>query len=177
LGGGGHSGKARINKAVNAAGDAATPKYEVYEGLEDLQINGQNVHRFGGANDDDNSGVLRYVSIRHGGQRLSPDKEINGLSLGGVGRGTTIEYVEAVSFADDGFEFFGGTVNTKYLVSAFNDDDAFDTDMGWSGKNQFWFAIQSNDRRDNGSEQNGEPNERNDGTGVPVATYEIHNAT
>ncbi len=170
-------GNARINKAVNAAGDAATPKYEVYEGLEDIEINGQNVHRFGGTDDDDNSGVLRYVSIRHGGQKLSPDKEINGLSLGGVGRGTTIEYVEAVSFADDGFEFFGGTVNTKYLVSAFNDDDAFDTDMGWSGKNQFWFAIQSNDRRDNGSEQNGEPNERNDGTGVPAATYEIYNAT
>ncbi|MGE3312049.1 MAG: hypothetical protein AB7O66_18955, partial [Limisphaerales bacterium] len=113
----------------------------------------------------------------HGGQRLSPDKEINGLSLGGVGRGTVVENVEALSYADDGFEFFGGSVNTKYLVSAFNDDDAFDMDMGWNGKNQFWFAIQSNDRRDNGSEQNGEPNERNDGTGVPAATYEIHNAT
>ncbi|MBL9128796.1 MAG: hypothetical protein JNL97_14175 [Verrucomicrobiales bacterium] len=170
-------GNARINKAVNAAGDASTPKYEVYEGLEDIQIDGQHVHRYGGSNDDDDSGVLRYVSIRHGGQRLSPDKEINGLSLGGVGRKTTVEYVEAISFADDGFEFFGGTVNTRYLVSAFNDDDAFDTDMGWSGKNQFWFAIQSNDRRDNGSEQNGEPNERNDGTGVPAATYEIYNAT
>jgi len=170
-------GNARINKAVNAAGDAANPKFEVYEGLEDVQINGQNVHRFGGTNDDDNSGLLRYVSIRHGGQRLSPDKEINGLSLGGVGRGTTVEHVEAVSFADDGFEFFGGTVNTKYLVSAFNDDDAFDMDMGWTGKNQFWFGIQSNDRRDNGSEQNGEPNERNDGAGVPVAAYEIYNAT
>jgi len=170
-------GRARINKAVNAAGDAATPRYEVYEGLDDLQIEGQFVHRYGGADDDDDSGVLRYVSIRHGGQRLSPDKEINGLSLGGVGRGTTVEYVEAVSFADDGFEFFGGTVNTRYLVSAFNDDDAFDMDMGWSGRNQFWFALQSNDRRDTGSEQNGEPNERNDGTGVPAATYEIYNAT
>ncbi|MCC6235013.1 MAG: hypothetical protein IT580_20385, partial [Verrucomicrobiales bacterium] len=61
--------------------------------------------------------------------------------------------------------------------SAFNDDDAFDTDMGWTGKNQFWFSIQSNDKRDNGSEQNGEPNERNDGTGIPAATYEIYNAT
>lgn len=170
-------GNARINKAVNAAGDAAAPKYEVYEGLEDLQILGQYVHRFGGDNDDDSSGVMRYVSIRHGGQKLNPDKEINGLSLGGVGRGTTLEYLEVVSFADDGFEFFGGTVNTRYLVSAFNDDDAFDTDMGWTGKNQFWFAIQSNDKRDSGSEQNGEPNERNDGNGVPVATYEIYNAT
>ncbi len=170
-------GKARINKAVNAAGDAAEPKYEVFEGLEDRQIQGKYAHRFGGSDDDDNSGVLRYVSIRHGGQRLSPDKEINGLSLGGVGRGTVVENVEVLSYADDGFEFFGGSVNTKYLVSAFNDDDAFDTDMGWNGKNQFWFAIQSNDRRDNGSEQNGEPNERNDGTGLPVATYEIYNAT
>jgi hypothetical protein len=170
-------GNARINKAVNTTGDAATPKFEVYEGLEDRQIDGQYVHRFGGDNDDDSSGVMRYVSIRHGGQKLSPDKEINGLSLGGVGRGTTLEYIEVLSFADDGFEFFGGSVNTKYLVSAFNDDDSFDTDMGWSGKNQFWFAIQSNDKRDTGSEQNGEPNERNDGTGVPAATYEIYNAT
>jgi hypothetical protein len=82
------------------------PKFEVYEGLEDRQIDGQYVHRFGGDNDDDSSGVMRYVSIRHGGQKLSPDKEINGLSLGGVGRGTTLEYIEVLSFADDGFEFF-----------------------------------------------------------------------
>jgi hypothetical protein len=170
-------GNARINKAVSTAGDAATPKYEVYEGLEDLQLNGQYVHRFGGDNDDDDSGVLRYVSLRHGGQKLSPDKEINGVSLGGVGRGTVVEYVEALSFADDGFEFFGGTVNTMHLVSAFNDDDGFDTDMGYTGRNQFWFGIQANDRRDNGSEQNGEPNERNDGSGIPAATYEVYNAT
>jgi hypothetical protein len=170
-------GNARINKAVNAAGDAASPRYEVFEGLEDLVIEGQNVHRFGGNDDSDGSGVLRYVSLRHGGQRLSPDKEINGLTLGGVGRGTVVEFVEALSFADDGYEFFGGTVGTRYLISAFNDDDGFDTDMGWSGRNQFWLGIQSNDRRDTGSEQNGEPNERNDGTGVPQATYEVYNAT
>lgn len=170
-------GNARINKAVNATGDAASPKYEVYEGLEDLVLESNNVHRFGGNNDDDNSGILRYVSIRHGGQKLSPDKEINGLSLGGVGRGTTIECVEAYATADDGFEFFGGSVNTKFLVSAFNDDDSFDTDMGYNGKNQFWFAIQSNDKRDNGGEFNGEPNERNDGTGVPASTFEVYNAT
>ncbi len=170
-------GRARINHAVDAAGDAASPKYEVYEGLEDVQVNGQYVNRFGGDDDEDDSGVLRYVSLRHGGQKLSPDKEINGVSLGAVGRGTTIDHVEALSFADDGFEFFGGAVNTRYLVSAFNDDDGFDTDLGYHGKNQFWFEIQSNDRRDNGSEQNGEPNERSDGQGVPVADYEIYNAT
>ncbi|HMO64988.1 MAG TPA: hypothetical protein PKE47_07175, partial [Verrucomicrobiota bacterium] len=170
-------GRARINAAVDAAGDAATPRYEVYEGLEDVVINGQRVHRYGGDDDDDDSGVLRYVSLRHGGQKLSPDKEINGLSLGGVGRGTTIEYVEALSFADDGFEFFGGSVNTRYLVSAFNDDDQFDTDMGYSGKNQFWFAIMSSDRRDHGGELNGEPNERNDGTRLPRSNFQVYNAT
>ncbi|MFN0067467.1 MAG: hypothetical protein ACKVYV_07500 [Limisphaerales bacterium] len=170
-------GRARINSAVNANGDAAVPRYEVYEGLEDVVVGGQNVFRFGGDDDGDSSGVLRYVSLRHGGQKLSPDKEINGLSLGGVGRGTVIEYIEALSFADDGYEFFGGSVNTRYLVSAFNDDDAFDVDMGYSGDNQFWFALQANDRRDNGGEINGELNERNDGTRVPVSDFRVYNAT
>jgi hypothetical protein len=134
-------GKARINKAVNAAGDAATPKYEVFEGLEDLVINGPEfVHRFGG---NRRRGQFRRPALRVDPAwraALSPDKEINGLTLGGVGRGTVVEFVEVLSFADDGFEFFGGSVNTKYLVSAFNDDDGFDTDMGWSGKNQFWLG-------------------------------------
>jgi hypothetical protein len=174
-------GRARINFAVDAAGDAANPKYEVYEGLEDVEINGQRVHRYGGNDDDDNSGVLRYVSIRHGGSKLRPDKEINGLSMGAVGRGTTVEYIEVLAIADDGFEFFGGTVNTRYLVSAFCDDDTFDTDMGYSGKNQFWFGIQSNDARDEGGELNGEPNERNSGSdgdpAQPISTFTVYNAT
>jgi len=77
-----------------------------------------------------------------------------------VGRGTTIEYIESYCAADDGFEFFGGTVNTKYLVSAFNDDDAFDTDMGYRGTNQFWFAIQAPDKRNYGMELNNQVNEQ-----------------
>ncbi|MCI0538073.1 MAG: hypothetical protein L0Z50_22885 [Verrucomicrobiales bacterium] len=169
-------GKASLNTALDAAGNAASPKHDVFEGLPDSQVNGQFVHRFGGADDEDNSGVLRYVSIRHCGVVFQPNKELNGLSLGGVGRGTTIEYVETYAAADDGYEFFGGTVNTKYLVSAFNDDDAFDTDQGWRGKNQFWFAIQEPGRKDHGGELNGEPN----GAAVnaqPIAAYEIYNAT
>ncbi len=97
---------------------------------------------YGGTDDDDNSGVLRYVSIRHGGTDVGAGKEINGLTLGGVGRGTTIEYVEVFNNNDDGFEWFGGTVNAKYLVSAFNADDCFDHDMGFRGKMQFLFAIE-----------------------------------
>lgn len=97
---------------------------------------------YGGADDADNSGVLRYVSIRHAGSLLGPNNELNGLTMGAVGSGTTIEYVEVFANADDGFEWFGGTVNCKYLVSAFNDDDAFDWDEGFRGKLQFLFAIQ-----------------------------------
>jgi hypothetical protein len=171
-------GKARINNAVNAAGDAATPKYDIYEGLPDTQApGGQFVNRFGGADDEDSSGVIRYVSIRHGGKLLESNKEVNGLSLCGVGRGTTVEYVEVYANSDDGFEFFGGTVNTRYLVSAFNQDEQFDADQGYSGKNQFWFGIQPANSVEKGMEINGEPQDRVTGLGVPVSNWELYNST
>lgn len=88
----------------------------------------------------DNSGVFRYVSIRHGGTEIGAANEINGLTMGAVGAGTVIEYIEVYNNYDDGFEWFGGTVNTKYLVSAFNGDDAFDYDEGFRGYHQFWFV-------------------------------------
>lgn len=97
---------------------------------------------YGGNDDNDNSGVLRYVSIRHGGTNIGNGNEINGLTLAAVGSKTTIEYIEVVSNADDGFEFFGGTVNTRYLISAYCGDDAFDYDEGFRGYGQFWLAIQ-----------------------------------
>ena len=99
--------------------------------------------RYGGTNDADTSGVLRYVSIRHGGAQLSQDNEINGLTLGAVGSGTVIDYVEVYANLDDGIEFFGGTVNVKHATVAFCGDDAFDYDQGWRGKGQFWFALQA----------------------------------
>ena len=167
-------GRATINSAENITGNAATPKYEIYEGLADTIINGQSVHRFGGGDDDDNSGIIRYVSIRHGGTLLESNKELNGLSLGGVGRGTTVEFVEAYAIADDGFEFFGGTVNTRYLISAFNDDDSFDTDMGYRGKNQFWFGIQDTAAADRGAEIDGDLPK----TGVlPASDWQVWNWT
>ena len=169
-------GKCVLNTASDAAGNAANPKYDIFEGLPDTQINGQFVNRFGGTDDNDSSGIMRYVSIRHAGVVFQPNKELNALSLCTVGRGTTLEYIEAYAAADDGFEFFGGTVNTKYLVSAFNDDDAFDIDQGYRGKNQFWFAIQEPGKKDNGGEWNGEPNGIAVGA-LPVANFEIYNAT
>ncbi len=169
-------GNAKVNTASDAVGNAASPKYDVYEGLSDTQISGQFVHRFGGTNDDDSSGIFRYVSIRHGGKVLESNKEINGLSLGAVGRGTTVEYVECYAIADDGFEFFGGTVNCKYLVSAFNDDDTFDADQGYTGKLQFLFSIQEPGARDKGWELNGEPNGIAVGA-APTMKMEVYNAT
>jgi hypothetical protein len=168
-------GKARINTASDSAGNAASPKFDVYEGIPSTNPNYSKFF-FGGDNDEDSCGVLRYVSIRHGGKVLESNKEINGLSLCAVGRGTTVEYVESYAIKDDGFEFFGGTVNTRYLVSAFNDDDAFDVDQGHSGKHQFWFGIQAPDVRDKGMELNGEPN----GLAVsnaPLARFTVFNAT
>jgi len=93
--------------------------------------------------DNDNSGILRYVSIRHSGAILALGNELNGLSLGSVGRGTTIEHIETIASADDNIEFFGGTVNIKYASVLFGDDDMFDYDLGWKGKGQFLFGMAS----------------------------------
>jgi hypothetical protein len=75
--------------------------------------------------------------------QLSTDNEINGLTLGGVGSGTEIDYVEVFANLDDGIEWFGGTVDVKNATVAFCGDDAFDYDQGWRGRGQFWFAIQA----------------------------------
>lgn len=125
-------------------------------------------------NDEDNSGVLRYVSIRHGGSEIAPGDEINALTLGAVGSGTTIEYVEVLSNLDDGVEWFGGTVNIKYLVSAFNADDGIDYDEGFRGKGQFWLVVQATDFGGRSAEQDGGTNPVN---GTPYAIPVISNAT
>ena len=100
---------------------------------------------YGGYDDDSSSGILRYVSIRHGGTNIGEGNEINGLTLGGVGRQTIIDHVEVISNADDGVEFFGGDVNCTNMVVSFCGDDAFDMDQGYHGKGQFWLGINSPD--------------------------------
>jgi len=124
--------------------------------------------------DEESSGVLRYISIRHAGAEIGAGNEINGLTMGAVGSGTTIEYIEVFSNFDDGYEWFGGTVNTKYLVSAFCGDDGFDYDEGWRGKNQFWFVIQGTDFAGRLAEQDGgtTPEDKE-----PFAIPLIYNAT
>ena len=103
--------------------------------------------RYGGSDgiidEDDSSGAFTYCQIRYNGYPLGTGgSEINGLSLYGVGRGTEIHHVEIINGADDSVEWFGGTVNSKYLVTWAYGDDAWDTDQGFRGKNQFLFAMQ-----------------------------------
>jgi hypothetical protein len=129
---------------------------------------------YGGSDDGDNSGVFRYVSIRHGGTDIGAGNEINGLTMGGVGSGTLIEFVEVYNNQDDGFEWFGGTVNTKNLVSAFNGDDAFDYDEGFRGKGQFWFVIQDAETGNRAGEHDGGTTPED---GAPYAIPQIHNVT
>lgn len=108
--------------------------------------------QFGGGtnpNPDDNSGILRYVRIEFPGYVYQPNKEINGLTLGAVGRGTTIDYVQVSFSNDDAFEWFGGTVNCRHLVSYRNLDDDFDTDNGYSGFVQYCLAVRDPQIADN----------------------------
>ena len=88
---------------------------------------------YGGSDAADNSGVVKFISIRHGGANIGEGNEINGLTLGGVGNGTVIENVEVVANQDDGIEFFGGTVNVTNALVWNAGDDAIDTDQAWAG--------------------------------------------
>jgi hypothetical protein len=95
---------------------------------------------FGGNRPNDNSGTLRYVQIRHAGRTIAPNAELNCLTLGGVGAGTTLEYIQCHNGTDDAFEWFGGTVNAKYLVATGNDDDNLDMDFGFLGRIQYVYV-------------------------------------
>ncbi len=97
---------------------------------------------YGGATANDNSGRLRYVQVRYPGFEVSTGNELNGITLGGVGSGTTIEYVQVHNSSDDGIEWFGGTVNGRYIVITGADDDSLDTDFGYRGANQFVLVVQ-----------------------------------
>lgn len=97
--------------------------------------------KYGGTDVNDNSGILKFVRIEYGGIAFQPNNETNSLTMGGVGAGTVIENVQTSFGGDDAFEWFGGTVNGKYLVTYKTVDDMFDTDFGYSGKNQFVLGV------------------------------------
>lgn len=139
------------------------------EGIEASETRAQ----YGGTNDSDNSGSLEYVSIRHGGAALTEGNEINGLTLGGVGSGTSIHHIEVFSNLDDGIEWFGGTVDCKYLAVSYCGDDCMDYDYGWRGKGQHWFALIGADKGDNAGEHDGAKPDSE----TPFSKPTIYNAT
>jgi hypothetical protein len=107
---------------------------------------------YGGTDPEDNSGVLKYVRVWYGGRSIGQDNEINGVTLAGIGRGTTIEHCEVAFNLDDGFECFGGTVDLKYCSVLFVGDDAFDTDLGYQGRGQYLFALIGDEEGNRGFE-------------------------
>lgn len=120
--------------------------------------------------DNDDSGILRYVRIEFPGYVYQTDKEINGLTLGSVGRGTTIDYVQVSFSNDDAYEWFGGTVNCRHLVSYRNLDDDFDTDNGYVGNVQFGLIVRDPNIADNPSVSTSEGFESDNNASGTTAT-------
>jgi hypothetical protein len=132
--------------------------------------------------DNDNSGILKYVSVRYAGAILTVGGEINGITLGSVGRGTAIDHVEVISTADDAMEFFGGTVNVKNATFMFGNDDGLDWDLGYSGKIQNVFLIKTSQNdtlgtvygaSDNGLEMDSDDQQSGNGSGVAIGTIAV----
>ncbi|TVQ99007.1 MAG: hypothetical protein EA398_12690 [Deltaproteobacteria bacterium] len=118
------------------------------EGIESSDARGQ----YGGDDPEHNCGTLRYARIEFAGFELSPDNELNSLTLSGCGRGTTLEYIQTHLGDDDGIEFFGGTADLRYAVISHVEDDGLDWDEGWSGRAQFIVITQNAAVGDNGIE-------------------------
>ncbi len=119
---------------------------------------------YGGTNDEDNSGVIKYVRIEYAGIAALPNSEINALTLGAVGRGTIIQYVQTIYANDDAFEFFGGTVSPRYLYAFATADDDYDFDFGYTGEVNYGISKRDPLFVDNGDAGNGVECD-NDGTG------------
>jgi len=129
---------------------------------------------YGGNNVADNSGVLKYVRVEFAGYQITPDNELNGIAFQGVGNGTIVDYVQVHKNADDGVEFFGGTVNVKHLVLTGNQDDSLDWTSGWTGKVQFVMIEQYSDEADSGFEADNLSSPMN---AEPRSNSEISNVT
>jgi hypothetical protein len=129
---------------------------------------------YGGSNDADNSGSIRYVVLKYPGRVVGVDNELNGFSFNGVGSATVIEYVQSFGGEDDGFEFFGGTAQVKYAVSTGSKDDSFDWTHGFRGKGQYWLVVQTANRGDRCIEAD---NLEADFTAAPYSSPTLANLT
>ncbi len=124
--------------------------------------NAANAGAHGGTVANDNSGTLKYVRVEFPGIAFQPNNEINGITFGSVGTGTTVDYVQVSFSGDDSFEWFGGTVNAKHLISTSNVDDSFDFDNGFQGKLQFCVAQRDPKLADQAGQSNGIESDNSD---------------
>jgi hypothetical protein len=136
-------GKGYIGKYGNGAPgtNTAAPNANNVAAMEGIVDDGSGRNLYGGGDDLDNSGSLRYTSFRYGGKVIGLGNELNGLSLGAVGKNTDIDHVEIMNNVDDGVEIWGGTVDIKYLSMWNVGDDSFDLDHGWRGRAQFGLIV------------------------------------
>ena len=138
-------GSATVNQSLTWLGTSYKGLTSVEGGVNDTQVGyglaGSGDAAFPTANDADNSGILQYVRIEYAGYAYQPDNELNSLTMAGVGNGTTIDHIQVTYAKDDAYEWFGGTVNCKYLIAYKTQDDDFDTDFGYAGNVQFGIVL------------------------------------
>lgn len=158
-------GKAKTNNSVAKRIEGIPEEYNAFYGFDNNA----------GADNNDNSGTLMYVSVRHGGTDIGAGNEINGISFGAVGSQTTLDHIEVISNKDDGLEFFGGVAQFSHTLVAMCGDDSYDTDEGFRGKGQFMCAIQSDDTGDRLAEQDGGTGD--DEESAPYAEPAYYNVT
>ena len=175
-------GTAKVNTTLTWKGTAVTGLTSVEGGINDtdlgLGLAGSGDAAFPTGNDDDNSGILQFVRIEYAGYAYQPDNELNSLTMAGVGRGTTINNIQVTYAKDDAFEWFGGTVNCKYLIAYKTQDDDFDTDNGYSGKVQFGIILRDSVIADISTSEAFESDNNSGGTAVgPQTTAVFSNIT
>jgi hypothetical protein len=140
-----------INDNGLVTNDEAFKGADVIEGIDALNVPNSSgaasakLGVYGGTLDNDNSGVVRFVSVRYAGDVIGLSNELNSITMGGLGSGTVMEHVECTFNTDDGFEWFGGKCDSRFLFSLYNRDDAFDADEGVRITGQFWTCFQGAD--------------------------------
>ncbi len=175
-------GTAKVNTTLTWKGTAVAGLTSVEGGVNDtdlgLGLAGSGDAAFPTGNDDDNSGVMQYVRIEYAGYAYQPDNELNSLTMAGVGRGTTISHIQVTYAKDDAFEWFGGTVNCKYLIAYKTQDDDFDTDNGYNGNVQFGIVLRDSVIADISQSEAFESDNNSGGTTVtPQTTAVFSNIT
>ncbi|MFZ4103293.1 MAG: hypothetical protein ACOYKI_01055 [Sediminibacterium sp.] len=169
-------GTARVNTTLTWKGTAVSGLTSVEGGVNDADGNGlagSGDAAFPTGNDADNSGVMQYVRIEYAGYAYQPDNELNSLTMAAVGSGTTISHIQVTYAKDDAFEWFGGTVNCKYLIAYKTQDDDFDTDNGYNGNVQFGIILRDSVIADISTSEAFESDNNSGGTATTFQTSAV----